>query len=235
MADLADSLKPKNHHFQMPLAVVIATVAFQVAAPGSGPFRTIGTLLVIASLVVTLHAAEHTGSRRRAVGALVAVSGLMAVFGSVVDNATTVRGVGELIFALPVLFSAVAVIRWIARQPLVTGQSVLGGVLVYLLVGLMFAQVYGGIGDLASSAFFCDQGDGSQSERVYFSFITITTTGYGDYVPCTQVGRALAMSEAMFGQVYLVTIIALLVGNIGRQRSGAARADSDDQAVATED
>ena len=228
MADLAHSLKPKNHHFQLPLAVTAATVAFQVAAPSSGPFRTIGTLMVVASLVVTLHAAEHTGSRRRIIGALVALAGLMAVFGSLFNDATAVRGIGELTFAVPVLFSAVTVIRWIARQPIVTGQAVLGGVLVYLLVGLMFAQVYGGIGDLVSSAFFCDQGDGSQSERVYFSFITITTTGYGDYVPCTQLGRALAMSEAMFGQVYLVTIIALLVGNIGRQRIGAGKADADD-------
>ena len=223
-------MAPRSHHFQLPVAVTVVTVAFEVAAPGSGLFRVLGIVLVALSLMLTLHASEHTGTRRNFAGAAIVVALLLGAYGSLVDNAEAIRGIGELMFAVPVLWVAVNVIRWIGRQPVVTGQSVLGGILVYLLIGLMFAQIFGGVGDLSSHDFFCHGGDGTQSDRLYFSFISITTTGYGDFTPCTQLGHALAMSEAMFGQVYLVTIIALLVGNLGRSRVGAAQpAETDDE------
>jgi hypothetical protein len=132
------------------------------------------------------------------------------------------------------IYVCVEVIRWIGRQPKVTAESVLGGLLVYLMTGLMFSQLYGALADLSKQGLFCGVGDGTHAERVYYSFIAITTTGFGDFTTCTQVGRAISMAEAMFGQVYLVTIIALLVGNMGRtrekvvewQREQAAEAES---------
>jgi voltage-gated potassium channel Kch len=53
---------------------------------------------------------------------------------------------------------------------------------------------------------------------VYYSFITLTTTGYGDFVPLADVARMVAVTEALLGQVYLVTIVALLVSNVGGSR-----------------
>ena len=53
---------------------------------------------------------------------------------------------------------------------------------------------------------------------VYFSFVTLTTVGYGDLTASNSVGRAFAVQEALFGQIYLVTVVALLVSNLGRQR-----------------
>ena len=230
MSSFKETMAPRSHHFQLPVATTVATVAFEVAAPGGGLFRVVGVVLVALSLMFTLHASERTSTRRNLSAAAIIVALLLGAYGSIVDDAEQIRGIGELMFAVPVLMVAVNVIRWIGRQPVVTGQSVLGGILVYLLVGLMFAQIYGGVGDLSSHDFFCHGGDGTQSDRLYFSFITITTTGYGDFTPCTQLGHALAMSEAMFGQVYLVTIIALLVGNLGRTRVGSRQAaETDDE------
>ena len=59
------------------------------------------------------------------------------------------------------------------------------------------------------------------SEFVYWSFTTMSTTGYGDLTPVSSVGRSLAVLEMLIGQIYLVTIVGLLVGNMGRRRQPA--------------
>ena len=56
---------------------------------------------------------------------------------------------------------------------------------------------------------------------MYFSFTTLTTTGYGDFAPATSVGKAISVVEMLLGQLYLVTVIGLLIGNfIGRRQRG---------------
>ena len=60
-------------------------------------------------------------------------------------------------------------------------------------------------------------------DYLYFSFSTLATVGFGDLVAGTNLGRMLAVTEALFGQMYLVTIVALLVGKFGRGRSSAER------------
>ena len=211
-------MKPGPHRFQVPLVAAIVTVGFDVAAPNDGLARFIAIALLIGAVLLSLQAAETQRSRREVSIAIVLVAGLLVTYGSVGSGSPTVKGIGQLIVALPIILAAVRVVMWIGRQKIISGQAVLGGVLVYLLIGIMFAQIYGGIGDLSSAQFFCAQANPTQSDRMYFSFITITTTGYGDFVPCTQIGHSFAMTEAMFGQIYLVTIIALLIGNLGRRR-----------------
>jgi len=220
--ELVDYLTPRSHSFGLPLLVTVLTIGWEVGAPEATWSRTITVALFSAALGLSLNAAETVPRRRRIAALVILISLAMMLYGNSVKNAESFRGVGQLLIALPVLTAAYKVIQWIGRQPIINGQSVLGGVLVYMLAGLTFAQLYGAIIDLsASNEFFCGMQDAavSQSDRVYFSFSTITTTGFGDFVSCTRLGHAVSMSEAIFGQVYLVTIIALLVGNMGRRRN----------------
>jgi hypothetical protein len=99
-------------------------------------------------------------------------------------------------------------------------KAVTGAVCVYVLIGLLFVFTYGLIATVSSSDFFAQGTDGTRSLRLYFSFVTLATLGYGDYTPAQELGRTLAIVEALFGQLYLVTVIALLVSRI----PGATRA-----------
>jgi hypothetical protein len=69
----------------------------------------------------------------------------------------------------------------------------------------------------ASSEPFFASGEGDTEDFLYFSFATLTTVGYGDLTAASDLGRSLAIMEALIGQVYLVTVVALIVGNLARQ------------------
>jgi len=59
----------------------------------------------------------------------------------------------------------------------------------------------------------------SMADFLYYSFVTLTTVGYGDVTAATNLGRMLSVIEALVGQLYLVIVVALIVSNIGRERS----------------
>lgn len=108
-------------------------------------------------------------------------------------------------------------VRLVVEQGVVL-QAVFGALAIYVLIGLTFAFIIGAIAEGGSSPYFISGTDGTQNDRVYFSFTTVTTTGYGDYAPATKSGHALAVLEMLLGQLYLVTVIGLLVGNLRRRR-----------------
>jgi uncharacterized membrane protein len=77
-------------------------------------------------------------------------------------------------------------------------------------------MVFGLISTLESGRFFASTSNPTTVDYVYFSYSTLATVGYGDLVAKTGLGRMLAVCEALLGQIYLVTVIAVIVGNLGR-------------------
>jgi Ion channel len=79
---------------------------------------------------------------------------------------------------------------------------------------MLFTFVYGAVAALGSRDFFADGTDGTPSLRLYFSYVTLATIGYGDYTPASDLGHTLAVVEALLGQLYLVTVVAVIVGRL---------------------
>ena len=100
----------------------------------------------------------------------------------------------------------------------VNAQSVTGAICVYLLLGIIFMYVYGVAAALGDNPFFAQGTDGTRSLRLYFSYVTLATLGYGDYTPKGDLGHTLAIVEALIGQLYLVTVVALLVARMNPRR-----------------
>ncbi|MBW8741904.1 MAG: two pore domain potassium channel family protein [Acidobacteria bacterium] len=112
--------------------------------------------------------------------------------------------------------TVVAIATGVVDQDEVNAQSVTGAICIYLLFGLVFLFLYGAIAVLDSGTFFAQGTDGTRALRVYFSYVTLATLGYGDYTPAGELGHLLAVLEALIGQLYLVTVIALLVSRLRR-------------------
>src|SRR6266576_787314 len=100
-------------------------------------------------------------------------------------------------------------------RPMITGA-----ICIYVLLGMLWAFVYQAMTALGSSQFFAQTSTPTSADDLYFSFVTLTTVGYGDLTPATSLGRSFAVLEALTGQIYLVTIVSVLVSRLGRAHPG---------------
>jgi Ion channel len=179
------------------------------------------TLLSAVALLVAISDpdAGHRVTRRHwiVVGACVALSMTVLVVNSTeVVGLTYLLPVGLLVTAtLPITLSRVA------RHRRVTHETVLGALCSYVLVGLLFAFLYLAIAALREAPFFVQPGPHVQSEYLYFSFVALTTLGFGDLTPSVGLPQALVALEALLGQIFLVTLVARLVTLWGRQSETA--------------
>jgi Ion channel len=169
------------------------------------------TLLAAAALVVAISDpdAGHRITRRHAIqiAACVALAPIVLFVNSEELLALTYLLPAALLVTatLPVTISRVL------HHRRVTHETVLGALCAYVLVGLLFAFLYLAVHELRDDPFFAQPGPHEQSEYVYFSFVALTTLGFGDLSPSVGLPQALTVLEALLGQVFLVTLVARLV------------------------
>ena len=202
----------------MLLLALGATFVFEgVAEPGDVQ-RAVGTVLVGATLMLALHAAEVPKRRLRVAAALIFTIVVGVVITSVVGNGTTVAGIAAIANGLLVVLAPPAVVIGVLRNLRATGTvtvTVVAGVLcLYLLVGLFFAFAFVAVQNLGGAPFFANGAAATSARSLYFSFVTMTTVGYGDYTARPNLGHTMSVSEALLGQIYLVTVVATIVGRM---------------------
>jgi len=205
------------------LGVALVAVLFLILTPESSWSRATGLLLSGGMLLTVIATSRGDVELRQRVGTVLAVATLAA--SAAIGFEWIGQGIGAAMSAVLVLTTLVQLVRGLVvllRMGGVTVQAVAGALAVYLLVGIVFSFVISAMARLGSGPYFAQGIDGSESQRVYFSFTSMTTTGYGDLSPATRGGRAVAVLEMLTGQIYLVTVISLLVGNLRRRRDDAA-------------
>ena len=130
-------------------------------------------------------------------------------------NSASLVGVTYLLpVALLVTATLPITLSRVLQHRRVTHETVLGALCIYVLLGLLFAFVYLAVATLGDRPFFVQPGEHEQSEYVYFSFVTLTTLGFGDLSPAVGLPQALPSLEALLGQVFLVTLVARLAGTL---------------------
>ena len=118
------------------------------------------------------------------------------------------------IWTLVGLLAAASALRSALRATSIESEHIYAALSAYLLAGLSFGVLYSALERVWPGSFFYG---GSrvdhltESDGIYFSFVTLATLGYGDYVPKTEVARGFAMLEAVAGQLYLAVMVARLV------------------------
>jgi hypothetical protein len=149
---------------------------------------------------------------------------VVAASGNIDDAAT--RLPDALVVALTPPAIIVGRARNLRRRQQVTLQTVLAVLSVYVLIGMFFATVYVSINHLGGSPFFAAGQPANVANCMYYSFTTLTTVGYGDFTARTNLGHTLSGFEGVIGPLYLVTVVALIVTNIGRRRPLKGGADT---------
>lgn len=213
-------MPPAGQRFGAVLILILLTLGFELASPDGELARVVTVLLQGLTLVAALHAA---GTKPAFVRAAIVISGA-AVLGTIgmlglSGDSDVPSRILLLVLAagapVAIGFGLVGTLR-ADRQ--VTVQTMFAVLCIYLLIGLIFSTMYGVAEAIDSGVFLNGVTDPTNSDFLYFSFVTLTTTGYGDITAATNLGRSFAITEALIGQIYLVTVVALIVSNIGRQR-----------------
>jgi Ion channel len=215
-----------HYRFGLVLGLILVAIAFSMAAPDGDGARFVAVTLQAAVLVAAVVASRaHRG--------VILLSIAAAAFG-IAGSALALLGSGEFgdgsaeivaLFYITLTPPAIAtgLVKQFREAGAVTLQTMFGVLCLYLLIGLMFASAFAAIDELTDASFFA-QASGQRDDFLYFSYSTLSTTGFGDLTAGTQLGRSLAVTEALLGQLYLVTVVAVIVSNLrpaGRQRAGA--------------
>jgi Ion channel len=205
-----------SHSYRFVLFLILTTFVCVMAAPDETWARSVIGLLLCSTLIVAIWTSGLGWSLARTLF-LIGVGVAVAVVAQTIsgDVATGVVWFIALMLAAAIV---VVIALGVIDQGEVNSQSIVGAISIYLLLGLFFSFAYGSAAKLGSGFFFAQGTDGTASIRLYFSYITMATVGYGDYTAAGDFGRTLAILEGLIGQLYLVTVIALLVGRMEFRR-----------------
>jgi hypothetical protein len=211
-----------EHRYGLVLLLILCSLVFQLAAPDQGWARLVTIALQGATLVLALYASEARPLIAR-LATVVVASAVLGSAGALIGLGELGSSAGRIVAVLLVALAPIAIVRGVVRgvrtEGAVTMHTMFGVLCIYLLIGMLFAYAYGLVGDAQSEPFFNSGIAPDISDYLYFSFATITTVGYGDLSAATDLGRSVAIAEALIGQIYLVTVVAVIVGNLSRRRA----------------
>jgi drug/metabolite transporter (DMT)-like permease len=215
-----------SYRYGLVLILTIVSVGVQMALPDTAASLLLQALMMAATVLTALFAEGATRAQWRRLLGVIAVAVAVLIVASIIGRGSTGRsvmfGLSGILAAAGAVIVVRGVVAGIRAEQRVSLHSVLGVVTVYLLAGLIFAFAYSLMSQISGSPVLSDLGANQHADEVYFSFVTLTTTGYGDIVPIVAAARMLAVLEALFGQLYLVTIVAVIVGNATRRRQQSA-------------
>jgi hypothetical protein len=181
--------------------------------------ETVQVVLFTAAMLLAMRSAAISRRGVRVV-LLVAVIGLPVMFVLSFSTATGDAGAGtaDIWTGLVLLTAAAMIVRRVLTFGTVTLQSIYGAFSAYLVLGFMFAAFFGAIYHFSGDKFFAAGEHASTQIFQYFSFTTLTTLGYGDYTAAYSSGQAVAVMEALTGQIFLATLVARLVASFRSTR-----------------
>lgn len=213
------AFRDRRDRFGLLLGATMSAFAIEGIATPRVWDQVLVTVLLAGTLLLALWAADAkpiiVRSATVVAVVVVVISVAEAASGSVDNVAVRIANLMLVVLAPPAVI--VGVLRSMRSRRKVTVAAVLGVLCLYILLGLFFAQLYGTI-DRIGGHFFANGAQATPSNCVYFSFTTLSTIGYGDFTAAGNFGHTLAVSEGLVGQIYLVTIVSLFVGNLGRAR-----------------
>jgi hypothetical protein len=204
-----------NHSYWAVLGAIF--VGFFVAAltPDAAWATSLLVLVQCATLLIAIWTAGW-GVTDRTISFGLAVIGAAGASVNLFVQGVTLTSALNIFAGLLTAAIAVVVAAGAVSQGEVNTRSVAGAICVYILLGMIFLFAYSVISTLGTGPFFAQGTDGSRALRLYFSYTTLATLGYGDYTAAGNLGHTIAVLEALLGQLYLVTVVAVVVTRLGR-------------------
>jgi uncharacterized membrane protein len=209
-----EDLLQRQDDFGVVLVLILLTI-ISFAASGGILGQLVSVTLSGGTLLFVLHT---SGAHRRTFrfSAIVVTIAVTSAAVALVVGEDVGRTTAGLVGLLLAIVAPLVILRRIVTAPTITVRLVLGALAIYLLLGLAYAYLFPLVATISGGPFFSQTSTPASVDFVYFSYTTLATIGYGDFTAATSLSRMVAVSEGLVGQLFLVSAVALLVGNVGR-------------------
>jgi hypothetical protein len=207
-----------SHAYRGVLGLIVLSFLFTASAPDESWTRGVLLLIQSATLGTALWRAHDEAVRMPMLAVMTAA---ILAAAQIVDGGRALTTAAGVLSGLFVVATIVVIARGVIRHGEINQESIVGAIGIYLLFGMLFTFAYAVVAAEGAGPFFAQGTDGTGALRLYFSFSTLCTVGYGDYTAASDLGHTLAVSEALLGQLYLVTVVALLVSRVRPRRDGS--------------
>jgi len=198
------------------LFLLISILLMFVLSPLFGNMMEIRILIDIFFTAILISGVIVVGTKKHQtiIAILLALPMFSSIWSAYLLHIPHLRLVGKIFGVFFVAYTIVIILSFIIREREVTRDVIYASIVVYLLIGLMWAFIYSSIEILQPGSFKIVEGHINEGGLLflYYSFVTLTTLGYGDMTPLTEVASSFSLLEAVIGQIYLTVLIAMLVG-----------------------
>jgi hypothetical protein len=204
-----------SYGFVLLLVMVTYTVSVSVTQTWAG---SIVLTVQLATVWFTLRTSQARPVVRRIADIVLCLAAVAAVLSFFVHQSGNERGGIFVVCSLLYLIAPFSIVRHLILRRDIDTETLLGAVSAYVLIGMFFAFAYQAAGEFGSVPFFGTAGHGSLSQDLFFSFVTMTTVGYGNLVPAANPGQSLAVLEALIGQLFLVVAVGKIISSYRPRR-----------------
>ena len=191
------------------LMLLLILVGYVLSAADTSRFVFSLESILWVTLLLTAMWSPGVPKRLRRVGLVATLVVLLTTLSLGLVASEAAEGWRLLLLAVAQFSALLAILNRITRHERVTIQTVMGGIAAYALIAFVMAAVFHSLGLLTGKSSL--DGVVASGDYIYFSFVTLTTVGYGDITPATELAKRLAVVEAFVGQVFLITFVARLV------------------------
>jgi hypothetical protein len=203
------------------LILILTTFVVTVTLPPEGWVGRVVAIAIAGLTAVVALTSSNVAIGRVRLAAAVALAAVVASAVARAADSDFLLGVAFVLVTVLLAVAAATILRRVVRSHDVDFRTILGAVSVYTLLGLLFGYLYLALGRFKDGAVFAGVAHAGAREYLFFSYTTLTTTGYGNLVPAGSLGQILSVFEMLIGQVFLVTLVAGLV-SLWRPRTDPA-------------
>jgi hypothetical protein len=193
------------------LVLILTTFVVTMTLPPEGWGGRVAAVMAAGLTAVVAFTSAGVDPGRVRLAVLVAVGATVAAVGAKALSSDALLGIAFVTTAAMLALAALVILRRVVFASEVDFRMILGSISVFTLLGLLFGFLFLAIGRLATGDVFAGVAHPRSGDYLFFSYTTLTTTGYGNLVPAGQIGQTLAVLEMLFGQIFLVTLVARLV------------------------
>ena len=193
------------------LVLILTTFVVTVTLPPQGWVGRVAAVAVAGVTAIVALTSSDVAVERVRLAIAAASLALAAAICARALAAEALLGAAFTIDAILLTIAAGTILRRVVLATDVEFRTILGAISVFTLLGLLFGFLFLALGRLYGHDVFAGVRDASPQDYLFFSYTTLTTTGYGNLVPAGQIGQILAVLEMLAGQIFLVTLVARLV------------------------